>query len=204
MHGFKYDNHLKTFLKMGKPLEEAFDSNPLKEQLEEVTEAMTAEKVKPPLGAEEIFTGSDDEADKKGVQDGSDGLKIADPTMQPKTADHKDKHDQWETFARRLIKEGVRVISQGNATESQLAEILKSSAAGKIRGDPGMQQYAVIIYDIKNSGESITAPHERMPPFRNSHMTKMLSAVFKARDKLDELDDGDVFFCFDAFRHGNE
>ena len=63
----------------------------------------------------------EDEADKKGVQDGSDGLKIADPTMQPKTADHKDKHDQWEQFARRLIKEGVRVISQGSATDGRHA-----------------------------------------------------------------------------------
>ena len=87
-------------------------------------------------------------------------------------------------------------------TENQLADALKNSTVSRIK--PGKHQRVLIIYDVKQSGESMTHPHDRTPPFRAQHANKLLSAVFKARDNMEALAPGDLFLVFDGFKHGNE
>ena len=206
LFGFKWDGHMKQFLKMGKPVEEAFDANPLKEQLDEIKDLLDGEKSSPPGAPGSVPDDPPPDDDPPAPS----GIDITDLAQQrgslvhvvPKNVEEQQNLNEWKAYARRLIKEGVRVVAQGSATETQLGELLKNSAVGKLRGKAN--NYVLITYDIKLAGESITAPHDRMPPFRHMHLTKMLGAIGKARGQEDELDAGDVYMCFDAFRHGNE
>ncbi|CAK0877160.1 unnamed protein product, partial [Prorocentrum cordatum] len=92
----------------------------------------------------------------------------------------------------------------GNSTEQQIADVMKQSAVSKARPNREKKEHVLIVYDAKQSGESMTAPHDRVAPFRSAHYSKLISAVLKMRGDTENLSDGDVFLVYDAFRHGNE
>ncbi len=134
IYGFKYDGHLKSFIKMHKPIAEAFDSGALRGCLDEVEQALTKDNAPVP---------------RTGADDGEDG-DTADPLANsqhmpeeshlpesvacaPKTEDQKVKLAEWVDHAWRQIKEGVRVVAQ-----QQLATIKGPQHVGKWFHDLGL------------------------------------------------------------------
>ncbi len=103
----------------------------------------------------------------------------------------------------RIILKLTGTSLKGNSTESQLADVLKNSGVGKVKVNVARNEHIMVLYDIKACGESVTAPHDRVPPFRSSHLSKMIGSVCKARESPDEIPASDVWLIPDAFRHGN-
>ena len=62
------------------------------------------------------------------------------------------------------------------------------------------------LYDVKQTGESITRPHIRIAPLREDKASKMVGGVVQARAKLQagatSVIDGDMYVFFDGGRPG--
>ena len=91
-------------------------------------------------------------------------------------------------------------------TEQHLRDALKAipmiiNASGR-----DGKEYVAIVFDPKLSGESITAPHRRKPPFRFNQFRKLLLATLAARAETEsdssKIRPGDIVILFDGGRHG--
>ena len=85
-----------------------------------------------------------------------------------------------------------------------MADCIKTAQVNKVKVDTDNHDHVLIIYDVKQSEESMTHPHDRTPLFRSPHMSKLVSAVQRARGSTETMRAGDVFLVFDAFKHGND
>ena len=106
-------------------------------------------------------------------------------------------------MAKRLMNSTVKLIAEPS-TEQQLKEILKSLPIMTNMSGRDGKEYIGIIYDPKLSGESITAPHRRKPPFRFDKFKKLLLSALGARCPEDpkQIQPGDVVLIFDGGRKG--
>jgi len=64
-----------------------------------------------------------------------------------------------------------------------------------------------IFYSVRKSGESVTHPKVRVPNFRSQHMAKLIRGCLLrfSRGTDDQelvLDEGDVYFIGDGYKHG--
>ena len=107
------------------------------------------------------------------------------------------------TMAKRLLQSNVKLIAEPS-TEQQLKEILKATPMVTAAAGRDGKEYVAIIYDPKLSGESITAPHRRKPPFRFDKFKKLLLATLAARSNEDpkNVQAGDLVIIFDGGRRG--
>ena len=132
------------------------------------------------------------------------------------TPEEKDKVAEFERAALHTIANHTEWLTE-RPTVKSMAEAIRNTEFGKLRGkasDTG--QYVVVSYQPKLAGESMSTPHLRIPPLRNSmqqpggqHYKKMIQAVIQSRDPADSeevgslLHEGDCFVIGDAGRHGN-
>jgi hypothetical protein len=206
LFGFVHDQHLKATLKMCKPVDDAFASGSLQVLIDEVLETLEEEIKAKKTSKPNLHTIGDSDDPAEGDDDiKSDAAGEDNPETPIRNSAHKESISKWSAYAKRLIKQNIRVVAQGNCTEHQLAELINSSPVGAKRGDESVFKFVTIFYDVKESGEAITSPHDRAAPFRGpTHMMKLLGAVFAARGDQEKIVDGDAYLLFDAWRHGNE
>ena len=103
------------------------------------------------------------------------------------------------------------------ATVKSMAEDIRNTAFGKVKGSPGEDgRYVIISYQPKLAAETTTMPHLRTPPLRNNaqlpggaHYKRLIQAVVQSRSPADSdecgehIDPGDVFVVGDSGKHGN-
>jgi hypothetical protein len=101
----------------------------------------------------------------------------------------------------KVVRERVTLIIEPSS-ESGLAHALNEVGAAKFI--PPNHNCVLIMYDIKQAGESMSRPQYRMPPFRKAHVRKLIGAVMQVRGKKQKIMENNVFVLMDAYRHGNE
>ena len=94
---------------------------------------------------------------------------------------------------------------EGGATEASLAMAIRETPVGKVFGDDRAGTHVLIVTDMSVTGETVTKPEHRQPPFRQNQVGKLLRACFQARhgkaDSL-QLTSGDLYLIFDGSRRG--
>jgi hypothetical protein len=100
-----------------------------------------------------------------------------------------------------MVSEKVSLIVEPSS-ETGLATQLKELKP--VQFTPCTGSSVVIIYDCKQSGESMSRPALRHPPLRRMHVRKTIGAVLQARGGKQGIWENDVFVLMDAHRHGNE
>jgi hypothetical protein len=131
--------------------------------------------------------------------------------------DERDALRMFEKEALAIISQGVELLAE-KPSAAQMAEAMRNTAFGKIKGVPGDQgQYAIAMYAPRLAAESTTQPALRVPPLRNTsgpgggppHYRKMVQSVLMMRYETGDdhagnaIDPGDVFIISDSGRHGN-
>ncbi len=109
--------------------------------------------------------------------------------------------DKWVNYTVRTVTAHVKLISAENMSEGQLASAIVASPLGSLRGLAGAT-YIGVLCDPKLSGEAVTAPHIRVPPFRQDQITHLLGAATQARGTTGVVAAGDVYFIPDGGKHG--
>ncbi len=132
------------------------------------------------------------------------------------TEDEKAELHRYEKQAQARVGDATEWLVE-KPTVKAMAEAIRNTAFGKVRGQGGEDgRYVVISYQPKIAAEPTSMPHLRIPPLRNSptlpggqHYKKMIQAVIQSRQPADSdecglaLHDGDCFVVGDAGRHGN-
>ncbi|OLP81256.1 hypothetical protein AK812_SmicGene38225 [Symbiodinium microadriaticum] len=113
----------------------------------------------------------------------------------------EDKILKYRAMAMHEVKTRIKLIVEPSSDEA-FATAIADTSIGQLRGDS--QKKILCLYDIRKSGESVTAPHLRPPSFRKEHAQKGLRAVMASRGRSEEMHEGDVFFVYDAGKMGNE
>lgn len=111
----------------------------------------------------------------------------------------EDKILKYRAMAMHTVKTRIKLIVEPSSDEA-FATAIADTSIGQLRGDS--QKKILCLYDIKKSGESVTAPHLRPPSFRKEHAQKGLRAVMASRGKKEEVHEGDAFFVYDAGKMG--
>ena len=111
----------------------------------------------------------------------------------------EDKILKYRAMAMHEVKTRIKLIVEPSSDEA-FATAIADTSIGQLRGDS--QKKILCLYDIRKSGESVTAPHLRPPSFRKEHAQKGLRAVMASRGRSEEMHEGDVFFVYDAGKMG--
>ena len=98
-----------------------------------------------------------------------------------------------------MVKQRVKLVVEP-VSETAFATMLSDAEIGKLRG--AQERKIMTLYDVKKSGESITAPHLRPAPFRKEHGQKVVRSFLQSRGGM-ELHEHDLMFFFDAGKHGS-
>jgi hypothetical protein len=117
------------------------------------------------------------------------------------TGDDDDTLSKYEALAVRKLRTLVKIIPEP-LTDSALEAGILNSPLGQLRG--GTDTYVMIFWDQKVAGESHGLPAYRPPPLRAERLRRVVSAMCSARGDANTINDGDLFFITDAWRHGNQ
>ena len=113
----------------------------------------------------EAGTLSTSESIKKSLEDtGMDDATIGTVLDLPPSEQEKIEH--FRDMAKKRACTYVKLIAEDKASESALLDMVASTTVGKMRGELviGSTKIVAVWYDLKLSGESVTAPHVRLPP----------------------------------------
>ncbi|MCP4243413.1 MAG: hypothetical protein GY772_22900 [bacterium] len=103
----------------------------------------------------------------------------------------------WHHFAERTVKSMVLLLPEPK-TPLAVKDMLRDCHLGATRGETG-SSHVLVHYDVKLSGEPITAPHYRSAPLRKEALKTAVAGVLQARGGLLE---GDMYVFNDAGKHG--
>ena len=110
----------------------------------------------------------------------------------------------WLAFAKRTVAAHVKLFTEPDSSSS-VRDLLNKTTVAKVKGID-KEDCVMILFDVKQSGECITAPHLRVPPLRDEQLGKLITGVLESRRTSDPdaevLIDGDVLCMFDGGRHG--
>ena len=114
----------------------------------------------------------------------------------------QEKIEHFRDMAKKRACTYVKLIAEDKASESALLDMVASTTVGKMRGELviGSTKIVAVWYDLKLSGESVTAPHVRLPPYRSADMKKKIMSVVQGREDPTSLHPGDAFFIFNGFK----
>ena len=113
--------------------------------------------------------------------------------------DSKALH-QWLKYAETKVRETVKLIVD-TQSETSLVAALKEVPIAIASGNAG--QRMLIVYDVKQHGESKSRPQYRPPPLQKKHMRRMIGAILKVRGERKTILHHDTFLIMDACVHGN-
>ena len=170
---------------------EDFCEKELKQQLEDVLESLKAESSGRPVGENKDAAPQEDEEPHvltpaevmKKLQD-----KVAEVANE---IDDKDnKLAKWVKYAETLVRERVSLVAEASS-ETALIKQLQTIPAMTLT-PAGKGQHVVIIYDVKQAGESMSRPRDRPPATRKAHLRKLLGVVLQVRGGRKAIQPTDV------------
>ena len=142
--------------------------------------------------------------------DGSSTTKKANPNPGGNENTEEELDDElrpWHAKVSRMFYAGIHLVAEhseeGTLSQTQIADQLKATTAARLNGEG---QGMVIIYDVKSSGETITAPHRRVPPLREAAFKKVIGAALQCRgasDTIAPIRPGDTILVCDGAKSGN-
>ncbi|CAE7861416.1 unnamed protein product [Symbiodinium necroappetens] len=106
-----------------------------------------------------------------------------------------------ETRAHRLVRSSVKLIVEPER-QAVLQEELKSSAIAGIIA--AKDKTVLVYYDQKAAGESVTAPHLRVPPLKADRVKTAIQSTCAFADSGGELPMNCMFMISDAGKAGND
>ena len=205
----KYDDVLRTGLRASKTPEDIFDTGKLQEDLSKIEREF--DKEKSPNGptdgttdgtAGEAATASqtqDQQPEATGARESENVAKFLEfvDKKSPMTEEKMDCIRAAEIQARRLIDAHVSLVVFPKS-EKQARAIFKGSIANKVQGVLG-KKYVGIIIDPGQMGETVTAPHVRIPPLASDELRMFMRALITERAPPDgnTLAAHDLYFVFD-------
>lgn len=132
------------------------------------------------------------------------------------TDEEKTTVADYQKLAVSIVANGTEWLAE-RPTIKAMAESIRSTEFGKVRGTPGdAGKYVFVSYQPKMAAEPTSLPHLRIPPLRNSpqlpggaHYKKMVQALVQSRAEAGSeecgasIHEGDCFVVGDGGRHGN-
>lgn len=202
IYTIEFDGMLKNLVRNRKSITEVLATQTIVELTGEVEKAIIMETAATAAVADVNAAAA--AAASQPQSEGAGGQAGGAPSLSSSAVEPDDVAPDFKvTMAKRLLNSTVKLIAEPG-TEQQLREILKSiPVVANTVGRDG-KEYVGIIYDPKLSGESITAPHRRKPPFRFDKFKKLLVAALGARcpDDPKQIQPGDLVMIFDGGRKG--
>ena len=123
--------------------------------------------------------------------------------------------ESFEKKAQSRVHDFVELIS-GDGSAKTVADALRNTSIGKLRGDISEASYVVVMYNPKVASEYATQPHIRIPPLRKdssapggNHYKNMIQAALESRSPADsegcgdDITEGDCYVVSDAGKFGN-
>ncbi|CAE7822139.1 unnamed protein product [Symbiodinium sp. CCMP2592] len=98
--------------------------------------------------------------------------------------------------ARQRVRQYVKLIVDCERAET-MNDLLAESAVGKVQSSDVLQ----VVFDVKNSGEPVTAPHLRVAAFEKNALKKVVQRTVRALNAVD-IPDNCVFTIFDGGKMG--
>ncbi len=205
MFGFEYDTILKSCLKRRCDVHASLEQPGLAEVVQNlhalISDCSTTSVQKSVRAAEdEDDSGEDEDGGIACLADMPEIKKLVKSTV---ADDYKSKRvANFQAYAKRLVHTHVEFCVESESDDA-IIQKLKNSAAGKLRGSAEKKTHVGFFYNPNHCGESSSKPHVRPPPLRQNgeHLRHAQSLVLRARDW--HLDDGDLWFIFDAGREGS-
>ncbi len=117
-----------------------------------------------------------------------------------KLDDPDGKLPRWLKYAETVVRERVTLIVEGSETALVTALAEAPVATYAATGNNSV----IVLYDVKQAGESMSRPAFRPPSLRRAHVRKLVGAILQARSKRQAILENDVFVMMDAGKHGNE
>ena len=119
--------------------------------------------------------------------------------------DLTDGHSKWKSFAVIRIGETCKLINDTCDSESALAATIGLTEFAKVKGDGFGNILTLLGSDL--TGESVTYPFTRQPPFRKAQIERLLKAVLHARRGVaprgqNRINTGDIVVFFDGGKRG--
>ncbi len=118
---------------------------------------------------------------------------------------HQDKDDatikinKWLKFADTTVREKVVLVVE-QSSETAFANALKDIRIVS----PDTLGTKLVLYDVKQAGESASRPAYRAPPLRKAHLRKLVGGLLDAQIQKAIIPSCDVFLLTLAGRPGNE
>ncbi|CAK0829113.1 unnamed protein product [Prorocentrum cordatum] len=196
VHGIDYDGPIKNAVRFNSSMEELFDRTEIKEVLTRLIEQSHSHLGTVPESARRAPVEVTDDAENHSIALGF-AMKKGGPgslsdRLGEQTASMRDvlekkwkifeklaclsedaKHtlETIETAARQKVSDHVAIIVEGSTSQA-MGNLISNTFVGGLRGDD--HKKVLIIYDNKQAGESMTAPHIRMPSFKSDRLKKMM------------------------------
>lgn len=220
VYGITHDVSLKIAIKNHKTPRDVMEYLPVKTDVDEIKAALDTEgrttKAATDVQDDDAQEDDDDEdgcklpASAKGAAAGSvpgSGLPPRSSLMECASAlsgmSLADKKF-WLAFAKRTVAAHIKLFTEPDSS-SEVRHLLDTTTVSKVKGID-KEDCVMILFDVKQSGECITAPHLRVPPLRDEQLARLISGVLESRRTADPdgemLIAGDVLCMFDGGRHG--
>ena len=101
--------------------------------------------------------------------------------------------------AKRYVRQFVKLFVDEERTESVMA-VLGESVLAKM----AKSEFLMVNYDVKNSGEPVTAPHIRVAPLKVDLLRRSVQRTCKFMNSPDAMPENVMFAVFDGGKSGNQ
>ena len=201
----KFDRHIKSCLMNNRTHEDVLSTGDIGTTIEAIQGLFTSEcrNIQGPNnggGSEGQKNNDGEKKNNPGAEDQSytDAERVAFEVYPSCTF---EQLQPWALIAERNVRRWTQIHTIPEAdTEAELRKIIEGSEIGKLRGTPS--EPIAIIYDPKLTGESITRPRIRLPPFKEESCRACVRAVLSSRENPTEIHPGDVYAFFDGGKTG--
>jgi hypothetical protein len=186
--------------------EEDFMGTDLKESLADIIEILTDEnKGNHPNNAA-------DEAARESAQETSTAplesavaimlkLKADVHLLSNEEADPEGKLPRWLEYAETVVRERISLIVEPSS-EVGLVQAFEDLPVAKFTCVG--TNHVVVLYDVKQAGESSSRPAYRAPAMRKAHLRKLLGGLLHVRSQRATIPLNDVYVMVTAGKLGNE
>ena len=101
--------------------------------------------------------------------------------------------------AKRYVRQFIKLFVDDERTEGVMA-VLNESVLSRM----AKSEFLMVNYDVKNSGEPVTAPHIRVAPLKVDLLRRCIQRTCKFMDSPDAMPENVLFTVFDGGKTGNQ
>ncbi len=211
VYGVTLDAALKTGLRARKAPEEIVEYQHIKDRIAIIMDHRKEEKNNGKEeaaggGAAAATAGGNGAAATSQNDDGMAGSQTAEGGGDDTTAllsEEQTKAQEhlayWKALAAKTLRSSVRLVAEPR-TATGMKDIVADHA-----GQLGGRGYTVFFFDVKTSGEAVTAPHLRCAPLKEDQLQKLVRGCLTGRSGSDDdvvIRDKDLYVLLDGMKHG--